>query len=146
VSGGETVPVRVFVAATVPLLRTAVAARSLPIGPSFAVTPALQGEYPDAGEDELEDEVRELAASASLELVERDPEAPYRRVVVVVEGDASPADKGPGAVPGAVTLAGPQPLPTWSAALLDAPGLNAADGVEDRELLWYGVQELAHEL
>ena len=53
--------------------------------PGYAVTGALREWYAEGDEEELEYAALSLAARASVRLLDVDPDAPRRRVVVVVE-------------------------------------------------------------
>ncbi|MCU1599352.1 MAG: hypothetical protein JWO22_61 [Frankiales bacterium] len=53
--------------------------------PGYAVTPALREWYAEGDEEELEYVALTLAARASVRLLDADPEAVRRRVVVVAE-------------------------------------------------------------
>ena len=108
---------RIYLPATTSVLRTLVDDGQLP-GPltAFAVTPGLREFYAlsDAGADEEELEYAALlaAARASLRLVDVDPSAARRRVVlaadvpdaVVAEAEDPDADRGAVRVTGDVTM------------------------------------------
>ncbi|HEV2779141.1 MAG TPA: hypothetical protein VGX25_07020 [Actinophytocola sp.] len=159
---------RVYIPATVPMLRTLAEHGELaPVDDTaFALTPALREYYQSGTAEELEYAAMLEAARASLRLVatelDRDPSAPPRRAVVSADVD--------GAVPrpdldyAAVRLAGPVPLKVVAAVHVDTPEaeeavraaadvVDAADlgdpdaeftlgGAEDHELSWYAPQEL----
>lgn len=157
---------RVYLPATVPLLSTWYAAGAAGPAPftAFAVTPALREWYAAGDRDELEYAALTAAAQGSLRLLDLDPAALPRRVVVA----ADVADTAVTALPdldrAAVRLAGDVPRARWAAVHLDddtAAGTVAAavavvleadlgsadaqfavDEAEGNELLWYGVQEL----
>jgi hypothetical protein len=78
---------RVYLAATLPMLRRAHAAgRYAEAGAlAHAVTPALREWYTDGDTEELEYAAMLDAAEASLRLLGADDDAPRRRVVVAVE-------------------------------------------------------------
>ena len=162
---------RVYLPATTSVLRTLVDDGRL-TGPltGFAVTPALREFYAlsDAGADEEELEYAALlaAARASLRLVDVDPSAARRRVVLaadvpdtaVTELDDPDTDRG------AVRVVGDVPLADVASAHVD--GADAEDDVraavnvvleadlgsedaqfvvdqaEGHELAWYATQEL----
>lgn len=131
---------------------------------AFAVTPALREWYTDEDDEELEYAAFREAAIASLRLLEADPTAPRRRVVLsadVPDGEVRPHPELDRSV---VRVAVPIPV-EWSAAVhvdsLDAVAevtaaarvIGAADlgdddaqftvdGAEGHELEWYGVQEI----
>ncbi|MGN6472210.1 MAG: DUF6912 family protein [Mycobacteriales bacterium] len=155
---------RVYLPATVPLLRSWLAAdAAVAVGPAFAVTPSLREWYREGDAEELEHAASLLAAAASLDLIAVDAEAPPRRVVLAVdvpdtEAIADHDERG------ALRLRGPVPSARWGSALVDdleaEPAVSAAvslirdpaasaDDVdfaigeaEAAELGWYAVQEL----
>ena len=162
---------RVYLPATTSVLRTLVDDGRL-TGPltGFAVTPALRDFYAlsDAGADEEELEYAALlaAARASLRLIDVDPSAARRRVVLaadvpdtaVTELDDPDTDRG------AVRVVGDVPLADVASAHVD--GADAEDDVraavnvvleadlgsedaqfvvdqaEGHELAWYATQEI----
>ena len=162
---------RVYLPATTSVLRTLVDDGRL-TGPltGFAVTPALREFYAlsDAGADEEELEYAALlaAARASLRLIDVDPSAARRRVVLaadvpdtaVTELDDPDTDRG------AVRVVGDVPLADVASAHVD--GADAEDDVraavnvvleadlgsedaqfvvdqaEGHELAWYATQEI----
>jgi hypothetical protein len=156
--------VRVYLPATVPLLRDWIAADAASVtGAAYAVTPSLREWYREGDADELEHAASSLAAVAALDLLAADGDAPARRVVLAVDVDdadclADPDDRG------AVRLRGAVPGSRWASALVDdvaaAPAVAAAvtllrdpearpDDVdfavgetEAADLGWYAVQEL----
>ena len=156
---------RVYLPATLPLLRQWLDTGHAPPGSAHAVMPALREWYREGSEEEMEWVAQLAAGRESLDLLDADPDAPRRRVVVaadVTDLDVAPA--GParsGAVVGAAV-----PVSAWAAGLVDdedaeAPvsaavtALGAAAGGDDDaaflldeaaalELAWYGVQELRH--
>ncbi|MFR9723835.1 DUF6912 family protein [Streptomyces sp. MS19] len=141
---------------------------------AYAVTPALREWYAAGNprdDEELEYAALGLAAEASLRLLAAEPDAPRRRVVVAAEvADGLVEDISGGAAgegePGGVRLAAPVPLRLLAAVHVDeadaeadvaaAAGAVAAadrgdgdaravvDALADRDLLWYGVQEIDH--
>lgn len=129
---------RVYLPATLPLLRTWLAAGQAPAGTAGrAVTPALRGWYnaspsgdPD-DDEELEWAASVLAARDCLALLAEDPSAPRRRVVVAV--DIAPeavtgVDRDPddgSEERGAVLLAVPPSVSVWAAALVDEEAAGA---------------------
>lgn len=157
---------RVYIPATLPIL--ADLQKSGEHGPApitaFAVTPALREWYLDDDEDELEYAAFSDAARAALRLLDADPTAPRRRVVLsadVPDGEVRPHPELDRAV---VRLAVPTPV-AWFAAV-HADGLDAVaevteaasaivaadlgdddaqfivDSAEGHELEWYGLQEI----
>ena len=159
---------RIYVAATLPLLSRARASGQVTDGPTtaYAVTPGLREWYVAGDLDELEYAAMGAAARASLGLLAEDPQAPRRRVVLtadVADGGVRPVLDGGRATIGQVTVAEPVP---WSAlASLHIDGREAepvvgdaanavqaasdgdedaqfaVDSAEDESLLWYAVQE-----
>jgi hypothetical protein len=156
--------VRVYLPATVPLLRDWITAGSAtPVGPAFAVTPSLREWYREGDGEELEHAASSLAAAAALELLAGASDAPPRRVVLAVDvadGGCTPDASRRGAL----RLAAPVPVSQWASALIDDESaspvvLGAVEAlrdagattddvdfllgeVEDAELGWYAVQEL----
>jgi hypothetical protein len=163
--------VRVYLPATTNVLRTLVDEGRL-TGPltAFAVTPGLREFYAlsDAGADEEELEYAALlaAARASLRLVDIDPSAARRRVVLAADvPDSAVAEiEDPDADRGAVRITGDVALAGVASAHVDgaeAEGdvraavdvvLEADLGSEDaqfvvdqaegHELAWYATQEI----
>lgn len=162
---------RVYLPATTSVLRTLVDDGRL-TGPltGFAVTPALREFYAlsDAGADEEELEYAALlaAARASLRLIDVDPSAVRRRVVLAadVPGTAVTELDDPDTDRGAVRVAGDVGLADVASAHVD--GADAEDDVraavnvvleadlgsedaqfvvdqaEGHELAWYATQEI----
>jgi hypothetical protein len=163
--------VRVYLPATTNVLRTLVDDGRL-AGPltAFAVTPGLREFYAlsDAGADEEELEYAALlaAARASLRLVDVDPAAARRRVVLAADvPDAAVTEvEDPDADRGAVRIAGEVALRDVASAHVDGAeaedDVRAAVGVvleadlgsedaqfvvdqaEGHELAWYATQEI----
>jgi hypothetical protein len=159
---------RVYLPATLPLLRAWLDAGRAPGGPAYAVTPALREWYWEADEEQLEYAAAQAAGRGSLRLLADEPMAPRRRVVVAVEvADADVAMAG-GAVTGepraAVAVGVPVEVSRWASALVDdedadgvisvaASALTraelgdddakfAVDEADAYELGWYAVQEI----
>lgn len=162
---------RVYLPATTNVLRTLVDEGRL-TGPltAFAVTPGLRGFYAlsDAGADEEELEYAALlaAARASLRLVDVDPTAARRRVVLAADvPDSAVTEVGdPDADRGAVRITGDVALADVASAHVDGAeaedDVRAAVGVvleadlgsedaqfvvdqaEGHELAWYATQEI----
>ena len=78
---------RVYLPGTVPLLRHLEQAGELPPQTGFAVTPTLREWYASGDTEELEYVAFTEAARASLRLLDADPAAPRRRVVVAADVD-----------------------------------------------------------
>ena len=162
---------RVYLPATTNVLRTLVDEGRL-TGPltAFAVTPGLREFYAlsDAGADEEELEYAALlaAARASLRLVDVDPSAARRRVVLAADVPDSAVSevKDPDADRGAVRITGDVALAAVASAHVDGAeaedDVRAAVGVvleadlgsedaqfvvdqaEGHELAWYATQEI----
>jgi hypothetical protein len=155
--------VRVYVAATLPLLRRWLADGQAPAGTAWAVTGALREWYREGDLEEMEYVAQLAAARAALDLLTADPSAPRRRVVVAAE--APDPDVTPTGGPRAEVAVGvPMPTSQWASALVDGREAEsvvatavdalpaAAAGDDDAafaldeaaavELGWYAVQEL----
>lgn len=149
---------RVFLPATLPLLRSWLAAGSVPASTCYAVTPGLRAVL-EGDDEELAYAATTRAARGSLRLL-LDAAEP-RRVVLAVDAEAEVRDDlDDGAVRIAVTpwravAAGLVDAPeavdvvATAASLVDAADLGDEDAelavgdAEDHELLWYATQELA---
>jgi hypothetical protein len=156
--------VRVYLPATLPLLKQWLDLGEAVADSAYAVTPTLREWYREADLDELEHAAQLDASVGSLELLDADAAAPRRRVVVAVdvdETDITPLSSIGRAV---VRLAGPVAVSRWGSALVDdaeadlivataiASLAGAARGEDDaqfaldeaeaQELGWYAVQEL----
>ena len=162
---------RVYLPATTNVLRTLVDEGRL-TGPltAFAVTPGLRDFYAlsDAGADEEELEYAALlaAARASLRLIDVDPSAARRRVVLAADVPDSAVSEveDPDADRGAVRISGDVALAAVASAHVDGAeaedDVRAAVGVvleadlgsedaqfvvdqaEGHELAWYATQEI----
>lgn len=155
---------RVYLPATMPALRALLDTGELgsPPLPAYAVTPALREWYADGDDEELEYAALSLAARASVRLLDADPDAPRRRVVVVADVEsalpAAHVDRAavrvttgvPLSLVRAVHVDDPSAVPDVTAA---ADAVVAADlGSEDaaftveqadgHELQWYATQEI----
>lgn len=155
---------RVYIPATVPMLRTFVDSGELtPIGgTAFALTPALRESYAAGDTEELEYVAMLDAARASLRLMAADEKAEPRRAVLAVDVDdvtlRSDLDYSVVKVAGSVTLkdVAAVHLDTSeaetdvraAAEVVDAADLGDPDAefalgsAEDHELAWYAAQEL----
>lgn len=155
---------RVYIPATVPMLRSFVADGELRavMGTAFALTPRLRESYAAGNTEELEYAAMMEAARASLRLLSGDPEAMPRRVVIAAELDG--VRVRPELDDAAVTLPGPVPMRAvaavhvdvaeaesavaTAAAVIDAADLGDTDAefalgdAEDHEMAWYATQEL----
>jgi hypothetical protein len=155
--------VRVYLPATVPMLRRWLADGRAPAGLAWAVSPGLREWYREGDEEEMEYVAQLAAGRASLGLVAADPDAPRLRVVVAAE--APDPDVAPTTGPrGEVAVAAELPVERWASALVDGADAEplvaaavralpaAAAGDDDAafvlddaaaaELGWYAVQEL----
>ena len=154
---------RVYLPATLPLLRSWLDAGGAPGATAYAVTPALREWYREADEEEMEYVAAQAAARASLALLADDPMAPRRRVVLAA--DVAEADVAVLGEPRAGVVVGvPVERKLWASALIDdedsdgvvsvaASALTraelgdddarfAVDEADAYELAWYAVQEL----
>jgi len=155
--------VRVYLPATLPLLRAWLDAGRAPGGTAYAVTPALREWYREGGEEEMEYVATQAAARGSLALLAAEPMDPRRRVVLAADvADADVAVLGEPRA--AVAVGAPVELSTWASALVDdedadgvvsvaASALTraelgdddakfAVDEADAYELAWYAVQEI----
>lgn len=155
---------RVYLPSTLPALRRLLdegALTGAPL-PAYAVTDALRSWYDEGDEEELELAAMDLAAAASVRLLDADPDAVRRRVVVVAEvPEATPVpqvDRAAVRVPQDVPLRLVQAVHVDDPAAVDdvtaaAEAVIAADlGSEDaafvvaqaegHELQWYATQEI----
>jgi hypothetical protein len=159
--------VRVYVPATALTLRELLASGEVAPVPltAFAVTPGLREWYVDDDVEELEYAAMLEAARGSLRLLDAEPDAPRRRVVVAVDvPDSAVAvrddlDRGVVHVRQPVLLAsvasvhvdGADAQDTVAAAadaiiaadLGDAESQERVDDAEGYELAWYASQEIA---
>jgi hypothetical protein len=85
---------RVYVPATLATLVQLREPGSLATAQAYAVTPALREQYAAGGEEELEYVAFTRAAQAALRLLQADPGAPRRRVVVCADVEPSVAQVG----------------------------------------------------
>lgn len=155
---------RVYIPATVPMLRTFVDSGELtPIGgTAFALTPALRESYAAGDTEELEYAAMLDAARASLRLLAADEKAEPRRAVIAV--DMEDVTLRPDLDYSVVKVVGSATLKDVAAVHLDtaeaeddvqaaADVIDAADlgdpdaefalgSAEDHELAWYAAQEL----
>ncbi|MFJ8967218.1 DUF6912 family protein [Lentzea sp. NPDC102401] len=155
---------RVYIPATVPMLRTFVESGELaPVtGTAFALTPALRESYAAGDTEELEYSAMLDAARASLRLLAADEKAEPRRAVIAV--DVDDVTLRPDLDFSVVKVAGSFTTKDVAAVHLDtaeaeqdvraaADVIDAADlgdpdaefalgSAEDHELAWYAAQEL----
>jgi uncharacterized UPF0146 family protein len=159
--------VRVYLPATLPLVGALLTKGEHGPAPvtAFALTPALREWYVEGDAEELEYAATMAAARASLRLLDLDPSAPRRRVVLAADVPDATVTPAPDLERAVVRLATAVPLDAVAAALVDdrsaehdvraaAEAILAADlgdenaqfvvdGAEDHDLLWYGAQELS---
>lgn len=155
---------RVYVPATFTLLRTLLEAGALSPAHAFAVTPAVREWYAEGGEEELEYAALREAATASLRLLDVDPLAARRRVVVAVDVPDQEVTARPDLDRAVVALGAPVPLSAVAAVhadgseaedavraaarvVLDADlgsteAQSVVDDTEGYELGWYATQEI----
>jgi len=158
--------VRVYLAATLPMLAKARAAGEVEPVAAHAVTPALREWYVEGDEEELEYVAFTRAAQDALRLLRADAGSPRRRVVISVDvptRSIRPVDGDLGS--SAVQLGGAVALTEVAAIHVDDADAETAvaaaaevvdqaaagdpdaqftvDGAEDHELLWYAPSELA---
>ncbi|MFL6129146.1 MAG: DUF6912 family protein [Mycobacteriales bacterium] len=156
---------RVYLPATSTVLRELVDTGRL--GPpltAFAVTPDLREWYRDGDLDELEYAALLEAARGSLRLLDEDPTAARRRVVVAAEVPEEAVAARPDLDRAVVRVTVPVPMSMIAAVHLDGreaePAVRAAadavleadlgsddakfllDEAEGHELLWYATQEV----
>ncbi len=158
---------RVYLPFTLPMLARLIAdgqTGTLP-QPAYAVTPTLREWYSSGDEEELEYVAMTEAARASLRLMQADPVAPGRRVVLAADvPDAQVAHVAGFDEPGLVEIRTPVSLGEVVSGHIDDPDASAdvraavaaldaadsgdedarftVDGAEGHELLWYATQEL----
>lgn len=133
-------------------------------GTAFAVTPGLREWYVDDDIEELEYAAAADAAQASLRLIDADPSAGPRRVVLAADVPDSEVSIRDDLDRGVVRLTGPVPLSAIAsihvdereaeatiraaseaivaADLGDESAQEQVDDAEGYELLWYATQEL----
>lgn len=157
---------RVYLPATFPRLRALLAENALGPPPlrGFAVTPALREWYAVGDQEELEYAALREAAAASLRLVDTDPDAERRRVVVVAEVADDVVTPRPDLDRSVVSVAVVVPLADVVAVHADtaeaeeavraaaavvleadlgsADAQTVVDDTEGYELAWYATQEI----
>lgn len=159
-------PVRVYAPATTTVLRALLDTGA--VGPppvtAFAVTPGLREWYVDEDQEELEYAALSEAARASLRLLDADPDAARRRVVIATDVPDTSVSVRDDLDRGVVRVDDPIPLravasvhvddadaePTVAAAaeaiiaadLGDAGSQERVDDAEGFELSWYASQEI----
>jgi hypothetical protein len=137
------------------------AARELPAGDGFAVTPGMREWYASGDTEELEYLALTLAAAASVRQLSADPSAVARRVVIAADVDpaaVSVSDDGTRALRGQVSVSRPIAFSRVAAVHVDDPSATdavraaaldpadefAMEEAADHELLWYATQEVEH--
>jgi uncharacterized protein DUF6912 len=137
------------------------AARELPAGDGFAVTPGMREWYASGDTEELEYLALTLAAAASVRQLSADPSAVARRVVIAANVDpaaVSVSDDGTRALRGQVSVSRPIAFSRVAAVHVDDPSATdavraaaldpadefAMEEAADHELLWYATQEVEH--
>lgn len=158
---------RIYLPATSTTLRALLDTGAVGPAPltAFAVTPALREWYLDDDVEALEYAALSEAARGSLRLIDADPDAARRRVVLAAEIADEAATVRDDLDRGVVRLARPVPLaaiaavhaddadaePTITAAaeaiiaadLGDSGSQERVDDAEGHELAWYANQEIA---
>jgi hypothetical protein len=159
--------VRVYLPATTAMLRRLVDEGRLDPAPltGFAVTPALRKWYLDDDVEVLEYAATLEAARASLRLLDADPDAARRRVVIAADVPDAEVTVRDDLERGVVQVAVPVPLGRVASVHIDAAEAEAAvaaaaavvieadlglpsardalDDAEGYELGWYASQEIA---
>jgi hypothetical protein len=157
---------RVYLPSTLPALASLLSeAKTAAPARGYAVTPALREWYSSGDEEELEYVAMTQAARASLRLLQADPGAPARRVVLAAE---VPPEQAAGTAgfdePAVVEIRVPLGLDDLVSGHVDDRSAEAdvraavaalaaadggdedarftVDGAEGHELLWYATQEL----
>ena len=157
---------RVYLPSTLTALRRLLDQGELgdPPLPGYAVTPALREWYAEGDAEELEYAALSLAAGASVRLIDADPDAVRRRVVVVVDvpddrvlavpqvdrAAVKVADVVPLALVQAVHVDDPAAVPdvTVAADAVVAADLGSDDAAfrveqaQGHELQWWATQEI----
>ena len=132
--------------------------------PAYAVTASLREWYAEGDDEELEYAALHLAAKASVRLIDADPDAVRRRVVVVADVPVAEVTPVPHVDRAAVKVASEVPMRLVQAVHVDDPDAVgdvtvAADAVveadlgseqaafrveraEGHELQWYAAQEI----
>jgi hypothetical protein len=158
--------VRVYLAATLPMLAKARAAGQVEPVAAHAVTPALREWYVEGDEEELEYVAFTRAAQDALRLLRADAQAPRRRVVISADVPANSIRSAEGELGSSAVQVGVEVSLADVAAIhvddgdAEADVAAAADVVEeaaagdpdaqftvdsaeDHDLLWYAPSELA---
>jgi hypothetical protein len=158
---------RVYLPATLPTVRAALAAGEFGPAPltGFAVTPSLREWYAEGDLEELEYAALTEAARASLRLLDADPDAVRRRVVIAAELPDAEVRQRPDLDRAVVEIGSAVPIAKVVSAHVDDDAAReavaaaadaviaadlgdddaqfAVDEAEGHELQWYATQELA---
>jgi hypothetical protein len=158
---------RIYLPGTTRVLRDLVDSRELGPAPltAFAVTPGLRERYRDDDIEELEYAAMMQAARASLRLIDADPAAARRRVVLAADISSDELEVRDDLDDGAVRIHRLVPISAIASAHVDDSeaettvaaaaaaimqadigGGGAQDSVDDAEgfeLSWYATQEIA---
>jgi hypothetical protein len=160
---------RVYLAATLPDVADILENGEAGPAPlrAFAVTPALRESYASGDDEELEYVAMLAAARQSLRLLDAEPGAPRRRVVLAADvPDAEVSWQAYDDEPATVVVTAVIPVTALAAAHVDDPGSAAevaaaadaiaaadagdddasftVDSAEAHELAWYATQELQY--
>lgn len=157
---------RIYLPATLATLHQLEADKEVGPAPltAFAVTPTLREWYLDDDEDVLEYAAFSQATRAALRLLDSDPTAPRRRVVLSADVPDREVTLHPDLDRAVVRSTVPIPLDRLASIHVDGAEAEAdvvaavavimaadlgdddaqftVDGTDDHELEWYGVQEL----
>jgi hypothetical protein len=131
----------------------------------FAVTPSLREWYVDDDIEELEYAALLEAARGSLRMLDEDPTAPRRRVVIAADVPDDVVTLRPDLDRAVVTISAPVPMRFVASAHVDGPEAEkdvaaaadavleadlgsddaqfVVDGAEGHDLAWYASQEIA---
>ncbi|WP_322763277.1 DUF6912 family protein [Frankia sp. Cr2] len=156
---------RVYLASTLSAAQGVLADRVVPAGLGFAVTGAVREWYARSDTDEMEYALLLEAARSSLRLLDADPTAPRRRLVLAVDVDDHHVRIRDDLDRGVVEVTVPVPIADVRAVHVDGADAHAAvgaaaaavveadlggedaaflvDEADGYELLWYATQELA---